>query len=284
MGASCRKKWLYMVKVILLMNFSILPLVASERLTWAVMDLPPRYILAGENKGKGIADQQLHIYQEQMPEYEFEFIEMNFSRIVKNMKNGSSLCTAALFKTPEREAFMHFSIANDLLLPEAIYIRKKDWEQFGQVAALSLKSFLSGASLKGGVQRGRTYTKEVDLILQKHEQIHRVSRSAQLLTMLIRERLDFVLEAPLTMGYLMNDEAKAQLTSMYILEYQPYVNIYVACTKNSQGFKVITQINEILQRQRPLAQYRKIVEQWIPLKDRKHFRKLYNKELLSIIR
>ncbi len=56
--------------------------------------------------------------------------------------------------------------------------------------------------------------------------------------MLLRECLNFILEAPLTMGYFMSVDSKALFTSTYIDEYQSYINIHVASINSSLGLKV----------------------------------------------
>ncbi|MEH6345696.1 MAG: hypothetical protein V7785_11465 [Bermanella sp.] len=61
----------------------------------------------------------------------------------------------------------------------------------------------------------------------------------------------------------MSVESKALLTITCIDEYQSYINIHTACTKNSLGLKVTERVNEILRQQRATSKYRKTVECWI---------------------
>ena len=68
------------------------------------------FIHNGILKGQGYEDLITDILKKHLPEYNHEHMQATISRHYQQWKQGEPACSVAMFKTPEREEFVYFSI------------------------------------------------------------------------------------------------------------------------------------------------------------------------------
>jgi uncharacterized protein (TIGR02285 family) len=60
-----------------------------------------------------------------LPEYTHTELIANFKRIIVELKQGENVCCPSLYKTPDREAFIAFSIPAVVVLPNVVIAKKE---------------------------------------------------------------------------------------------------------------------------------------------------------------
>ena len=121
------------VRVLFALILLVLPARAAERetVTWMEAVFPPFFIQHGVSAGQGYGDVVSAILREQLTGYEHQTITTNITRHFYKFKQGENVCSVGLYRTPEREAFMHFSIPSFLTLPAVLIVLKDRYAAFG---------------------------------------------------------------------------------------------------------------------------------------------------------
>ena len=158
------------VRVLFALILLVLPARAAERetVTWMEAVFPPFFIQHGVSAGQGYGDVVSAILREQLTGYEHQTITTNITRHFYKFKQGENVCSVGLYRTPEREAFMHFSIPSFLTLPAVLIVRKDRYAAFGGRPSVRLDTVLSRQDLTIGLARDRSYGPATDAILRKH--------------------------------------------------------------------------------------------------------------------
>lgn len=80
---------------------------AKDTLNWQKVNWPPYQILQGEDAGKGKFDVYIKLFQEQLPQYNHQNIELNWSRFwIESVILGSFKCMISIvnfIKTGEKK-------------------------------------------------------------------------------------------------------------------------------------------------------------------------------------
>lgn len=171
----------------------------------------------------------------------------NQARLIKRLTTNEPVCSYDLIKTPEREQHIIFSE-----LPTTVYEQRKVY---------AFKSFLDNLPKRVsvlelleknhtlGIDSGTSY-KELEPILEKYkDQIASISSedtSSQLPNLLIHNRIDMIIDYEINIQETFSDEQLKKIGSRAIAEYPEYVNGYFACSKTSQGNKVIQALNHLM--------------------------------------
>ncbi|MGE4560653.1 MAG: ABC transporter substrate-binding protein, partial [Desulfobulbus sp.] len=135
---------------------------AKDHLLWMEAVLPPFFIQSGPNQGEGYGDAITRILQEHLSAYTHEKINTNITRHFYMFKQGEHVCSAGLYKTPEREMFMYFSIPSFITLPPVIILKKKNARKFTETDTVSLDAVLGNGNLMIGLVKDRSYGKRLD--------------------------------------------------------------------------------------------------------------------------
>lgn len=267
------------------------PLPAKDTVTWMEAVFPPFYIQSGANQEQGYGDIVTDILQEHLSDYEHEEVITNITRHFYKFKQGEKVCSAGLYKTAERDAFMYFSIPSFITLPPVLIIKKENIANFGHQTTVPLADVLANKGLMIGLAKDRSYGKTLDAILEQHKgQGNLVEFTGQelsfnLFQMLLRNRLDGIIVLPEEALYQAEQMGiRGQVLTLTLAEnlqnYDGWMSS-VGCSKNAWGKEMIEKINAILLEQRPTERYRAAYERWLDAGSIEQYRKAYSEVFLK---
>jgi len=265
---------------------------ARDSVTWMEADAPPFFIHEGQHKGQGYEDIITKILMENLPEYNHDRMTANLSRHYYTFKKGEKVCNVGMYKTPEREQFLYFSIPSFFTLPTVLIIRKERFTDFGGSKTVRLQSLLASGKIVLGTAKNRSYGTYVDKILDANKKQGNIfvfeseELSRNFFQMLKLGRVDALISLPEEAVYQaeqlgMKDEIMTLTIEENQVGYDSWFG-YVACSKTPWGKKLIEKINRILVEQRPTEQYRAAYERWLDKSSLETYRSLYNNIFLHV--
>ncbi len=267
------------------------PVRAADEITWLEADAPPFFIQSGPDRGQGYENIITGIIQENMPDYVHHRVTATISRHYRDFMNREKVCNVGLYKTPERERFLYFSIPSFLTLPTVLIIKKERFADFGGSKTVVLDKVLHNRALLIGRAQNRSYGRYVDEVLDRHRGAKNIfvyegeQLSLNFFRMLQMDRLDGVIGLPEEAMYLAERLGiRDQIMTLAIKENQQGMESwlsYVACSKTPWGRKVIDRINEILLKERSSERYRAAYERWLDPGCLETYRKLYQEVFLQ---
>jgi uncharacterized protein (TIGR02285 family) len=262
---------------LLCLLLAALPAGAQEgSIEWQLYNQPPLSMLDGPNRSQGVLN--LGLKQQLLPQltqYEHRFAEVPIKRLLLTLKTQPHACAFGLFKTPEREAFMQFSLPILPQLPPGVVVRRSEFEALQPFVngdgALKLKDWLASGSGRLGVTDGRSYGAAVDALLAPLRGTPRVPVVAadapvrNLLQMVVLGRLEMALSLPYEPRYLELAEGMDARALRYLpLAEQPRQLVaYAACAKGPFGEGVIKRINAVLAKPEVQAALIGYYERWL---------------------
>ena len=264
---------------------------AKDTITWMEVNMPPYMIQTGPYRDMGYGNVVQGLLQANLPQYTHERLSTNVVRHFDMFRQGKKVCSIGLYRTPERESFLHFSIPSMLTMPPVLIIRADRLHDFGGKNGCSLVELLQDEKFRLGLSRDRSYGRMLDKELGKFADRTNTIRFAgqelgeNYFKMLLLDRIDGLLGLP--------DEAifraeqmgiRDQITTVMLTENQQnYEGWYcaIACPKNQWGKHVIEQINDVLLKIRPTPPYRQAYERWLDDNSRTRYRTVYDKIFLK---
>ena len=266
---------------------------ARDSLTWLEAVAPPFFIHEGPLKGQGYEDLITGIIKENLPQYNHSHSIANISRHYYEFQQGQKVCNVGLYKTSEREKFMHFSIPSFFTYPTVIIIDKSKWPAFGNAKMVKLADILKSNKLIIGRGENRSYGKFVDQALDTYGTRENIfvfegeELSLNFFKMLKLDRLDGLIGLPEEAMYQAERLGiRDQIMTIAIAENQTSPESwfsYVACSKTDWGKKAIDDINRVLLEQRPGDRYRGAYERWLDEGSLEDYRKLYKEVFLKVV-
>ena len=277
--------------LICLTHVLAVPAWAKDSITWMKTVMPPYLIQDGPFKDQGYGDVITRILQSHLAEYEHAEITTNITRHFYKFKQGDKVCSVGLFRSPERETFMYFSIPSFLTLPAVIIIRKESLPRFGGKTSVRLADVLNDKDMMIGLNKDRSFGIDTDAILNKYRgrgntlEIAGQELSLNLFKMLMKGRLDGILGLPEEELYQAEQMGiREQLITLTIEENQTGYDGWlssVGCSKAPWGKEVIDKINAILIKQRPTERYRAAYERWLDPGAIEQYRRVYREVFLE---
>lgn len=265
---------------------------AKETITWLEATFPPYFIHQGEYKGQGYGDVVTDILTENLDQYAHKRMLANISRHYRMYKRGENVCSVGLYKKPEREEFVYFSMPSFLTLPNVIVINRKKHDAFGGKNMVSLATILQDNALVIGQAKNRSYGRIIDNLFEKYGNASNVfayegkSLSLNFFQMLKRDRLDGIIGLPEEVLYQAeNLGIRDQIMTLAIQENQQSIEAWlshVVCSKTPWGKKVIEDVDKVLLQQRPTQAYRAAYERWLDKASIPRYREAYEKYFLSV--
>lgn len=277
----------------LLTALAITPLLAKDSITWMEVSMPPYFIHDGPDKNQGYGDTISAILQENLPEYEHFEMVTNVTRHFHKFQQGEKVCSVGLYRTPEREAFMHFSIPNFLTLPAVLIVSKETAATLGSPSSIRLDDILRDKQFIVGLSKDRSYGARIDAILKQYSDSDRKNLityagqelSANYFKMLLLKRIDGLIALPdEAMYHAEKMGLRDRLTTLIIEENQEGFEGWlcsVGCSKNEWGRTVIDKIDTILREQRPTERYRGAYERWLDANSLERYRVVYRDVFLK---
>lgn len=286
--AAFRWLWLLLATIVLPLIPATAP--AGESITWLEVHMPPYFIQQGPHQGQGYGNAVAARIQQELPEYEHHRMVTNVIRHFDMFKRGDQVCSIGLYRTPEREQFLHFSIPSMLTMPPVLVIRKENLGQYGQ-NGVSLAALLQNPDFRLGLSGDRSYGAGLDAVLKATTpDKNRILFSGQelgenYLKMLLLDRLDGLLALPDEAMYHAEQMGiRDRITLVPLHENQQNTNAWmcmVGCPDTAWGRQVIDRINEVLVRIRPEDSYRQAYERWLDPELLERYRRVYDTVFLT---
>ena len=256
-----------------------------DKVIWMETEMPPYFIQSGPLKDQGYGDVISDILQKRLTNYDHEVVVTNITRHFYKFKQGEKVCSVGLFRTPEREQFIAFSIPSFLTLPVVLIINKERWQDFGRRNTVKLGEILDINHVTIGLAKDRSYGQAVDQILDRHAGQHSLVKvagqelSLNLFKMLMLNRLDGIIGLPEEALYQAGQLGlRDRIMTLAIEENQHGRDDWlsaVGCSNNEWGRAVVAEINRVLLAERPTDQYRAAYERWLDDNSLETFRKVY---------
>lgn len=268
------------------------PCPAGDRtITWMTSDFPPVSIPKGPLKDQGYCDVIQKAIQKRMPGYTHESLIGNMNRLYHEYRRGHPVCSVSLYKTPEREAFIEFSIPSTFTLPNRLIFRAEDAGRFGETESISLATVLEEQNIRLGIAANRSYGRPLDTVLDRHRETGTLfvyvgdDLFENLLRMLVAGRLDAVLGLPeevmfVAEGLGVRDAIKSVALTETLDDPRAWIG-HVGCSKTDWGRAVIKAVNRAIRSARPTAEYRRAYERWLDPEGKGIYRRFYDQVFLT---
>ncbi len=107
--------------------FLLIPghILAKGSITWAAPRYDPYVIVEGPDKGTGISDEIVKLFQTNLSNYNHDKSTTNVLRIIEELRSGKSFCVSQFIKTPKRGAFVYYSSVPSTISPAPVIVVKK---------------------------------------------------------------------------------------------------------------------------------------------------------------
>ena len=280
--------------LLLSLPLTVVDVTAKDAIIWVNDNLPPAFIVDGPDNGKGIVDGVVSLYKNNLREYDHHHVVANMARILFMMKDGQKICYAGFLKTPQREAYIKFSLPNLINYGNAVIVKASRAEEIaGSKEFVSLIDLLDRKDLKAGLTRDRSYGRVIDRLLQADPQSANLFyRSGQnslqgLIQMLVDERIDYTIGYPWEVPYIAHLIGLRDQLSVFLIEEtrdQYWIKNYVGCPDTEWGRRTIEKIDAVLRVVRPTEAYIHHQLKWFPRNMEQEIRAAYDRYVLSAIR
>lgn len=251
----------------------------AARIKWPYLCFPPLYLCGDKGLEGGTGYQILQLIWHQMPEYKHETELMPLKRILESARAGEKQLFYGLYKTPEREEFLHFSLPCRLSTPTYIIIRKSDRADFGTADHVSLKYLLGKTDRKFLLLNAVSFGAGIDELLKTHRESRNVlieynttNMGEKSLKLLIDKRVDYVLSLDSTSYDARALGISEKISWLKIDEQSKYEVGYITAPKTEWGAEAIRKVDMILRREIPTKAFFNI------------FKPLVNDEMASALR
>jgi len=231
---------------------------SKEKITWPYVCFKPVYICQNDQLVDGAGFNVLNLIQRNLPRYKHEVIQMPIKRILESAKEGNKVLFYGLYKTPEREEFLEFSLPCRISTPTYLVIRKEDISKFGGGKQASLKTLLKNQSLTFLYFQSISFGTGVDELLEIYKdgpniltEYDTTKMTQKSLKLLLNKRADYMLSLDGT-GYDARELGVHDEIAYLSIEEQNHYDVgYIVAPKTDWGKTIIKQINEVLKKEIP---------------------------------
>lgn len=231
---------------------------AQEKITWPYISHYPVFISENNELTGGIGLLIYKILWTNMPSYEHSTVFMPIKRLVDDMKNGEHYLFYGLYKTPDREAIMYYSIPCRISPPSMIVIRKEDLKEFGGGDPVSLRVLLKDKKHRFLRFASISLGNEIDTIIKEYENedhVYTEHRTDDMITtpldLLLQKRVDYFPSLNGTIFRAKETGAIDKIALLPIKERMHYEVGYITAPKNEWGKMMIEKIDSILRKEIP---------------------------------
>lgn len=241
----------------------------ADDVKWLVSDWPP-YQYQQEDKYLGYSLDTLRVVLKYLPQHQHSFQISNYKRRHSKFKQQDKVCTFGISKSTERQGYMHFSEAAELYFPIQIFMREETYQSLNKPKIVSLETLLTNKKGTLAITPGVVYSTQVDSLIKQKRFSKNIfinatkAISKNLYTMLLLERIDFLLDWPPEGRYgLSLTKTTGKVRSIILKEAQQMSLAYAACPKNKWGRDMIKQINVALIDAHKDSDYTKAYESYL---------------------
>lgn len=262
---------------------------ASSKIFWVLTQEPP-ITYSEQNEFKGYGHQILKLITEQMPNYKHQFVNAgNYARATREVKTRDQTCAIGLFKKPERLKTMIFSEHPIFYFYniQAVF-KEKEYRKQMLGNSISIEKMLKNPKYKLGLSKGRTYFEKLGEIIAQNQSQRNIVHTSQgnvaesLFNMLMADRIHYMLLYPEEAIYLaQKNNIKEPIVTIPIKENLDLGHSWIACSKTSQGKKIIVDINKAHAKARYKEDYINYYLKWISKNLHGDYRKKFKDEFLG---
>ncbi|MBA4417368.1 MAG: hypothetical protein C0392_05605 [Syntrophus sp. (in: bacteria)] len=283
-------KIVYVMAFILIFIFNSTMLKADEcTIYWLHPDQPPLSIKKGYGAGMGSVDRTEEFFKNHLKDCTHITDGANYERIVMLMKQKEDACCIALYKNPEREKFVEFSIPYRVVLSNALIILESQKGKFEPFIDNEGHIPLEGLIKKGyriGVAKGRVYRGIIDEVLNKYKGDPRIiehtasqNMVGSLIGMMTANRIDATIGYPSEAQYVAKTmDNKTRIISIPISGMADYGLTPVGCSKTEKGKMIIKRLNSIIMKYRMTPEFLDHEGYWLDSSGLKRFQEYSIKE------
>ncbi|MDJ0782607.1 MAG: transporter substrate-binding domain-containing protein [Desulfosarcinaceae bacterium] len=242
----------------------------GEPLVWYQADFPPYVILAGPDKALGIDNQIMAYMIERLPGYEHQFRVASYSRILNDFKRQKPGVTTPLFRTPEREEYVHYSdISSYLVLPNGFIYQKDDLARYAPYlladGAIDLDALCQSGKFNIGISAGRSYFGIIDAMIRNYKtagvfQERTGSDQLGTLKMVRIKRYDAAFGFPVEIKY---GGLERDLRFLRVSGMVPFIPVFFGTPKNQWGISLMGKFNAILRQEGVLERFAQFYSAWL---------------------
>ena len=282
-----------MLKIIILFLFSI-TLFSKETIVWMIWDLPPNFILSGEQKNKGYQGIRLKMVQDRLPQYNHESQVMNFNRaltIYKEKDDSKKIyCTNDLISHASLDFDDYLSIATFPFKGHYLVTSKDRMKLFdNSKQAVVIEDIIQNEKLKLVVAKNRPYLgagEVLEAYLKKNpSQTHITTMSTlnmgeSMFNFVFKNRADYTFEYVFRATYYAKRIGVLEEVAVFpIKENEGVFYGFHSCVKTLKGKKVIDEVNEIIRELKPKDEWILPFVDWMPTQKTKDAYLKYYKEV-----
>lgn len=256
-------------------------------LSWHTFEAPPLMITKGDKKGTGIVDGVRKLMQQEINDYTHREKTLPYKRFLLYAKQKLNICTAYLFKTPEREKYLLFSDPAVVFPGYEVILHKDTYEKLGFPDSVSIKELFEKQRFLMATNKIRAYSPKIDPIIAKHEKQNLVSRSSGSTTLVFRllatKRADFMIDFPNRILFWTHElelDANDYFSIPIREDYKNAIS-YIACPKTDWGASVIDKVNQVLKDNVRTDTYLQILQRWSPEYHKAEIKELHQKYFLK---
>ena len=265
----------------------------ANTINWLVVDLPPHFSFIGgraprraDELRNGEVDGFLRLLIGQMPQYQHELVDANFTRFEAMARRGQPICSTLHLRTPERLSWLYFTPLHPNLSSRQLHVivQRDQLARFqsqepGPPRVLQFAELLQRRDLVGLLARDRSYGPRIDaLLLAQGERAPKtivVPRGQNLLAMLRARRMDYTLEYESTVNdYLRNNnnsssnsngsDAGQELVKLVIAEGRSSTMANAACSRSPAGRRQIEAIDAAMRKLAQDPRRDALIRSWQP--------------------
>ncbi len=281
-------KRLFFIGLLIASGFFFISKANAEKILWPYFHYPPLFIVEGQNvTGYGAHAQKM--ISSQMAENTHEFIQAQPVRIFEDLKNGAHYLAYGVAKTPEREAYLYYSLSCRLVFTDGVVMRPEKARPYIVDSKISLRKLLENENLIMGYSKGASYGPEIDSILKEYNGrikqfiITGEESEGRQLKMIEAGRMDWMIWEPFALEALAkNTGIKGELGIYEILEKKnAFITGYIVAPKNEWGKNKIDKINRILKKLIPTDAFYEGLSRWVPEALKTSYRQGYETHIIK---
>jgi len=262
----------FLMIIALFFIYPAVPYAEECRILWFHPEQAPLIIKKGYGTGMGTIERMEAFFKAQLTGCLHHYENGNYERILRMIKKKENACCVPLYKTPERERFIEFSIPYQIVLSNALIIMESDRKKFKPFIGPDGKVALEDLLAKGyrvGVAKGRIYRGVIDQTIDKYRNTpslveHDSSEQMidSLMAMMENGRIDALIAYPIEAQYVAKSIGMKAL-SLPIAGMDDYGLTSVGCSKTKAGKEIIKKLDALILKYRTTPSFMDYTEHWL---------------------
>jgi len=258
----------------------VLSLNASEKIIWDTVHYPPSLISEGNYRNQGFSDMSREMFMFNLKKYKHEIESGSIQKAMQDLESNANFCFTGLTKDKQKVKFIEFSKPFIQILPNKLIIRTKDLKRFKSYTGLknvvNLHRLLQNSGFNFGYVENKSYSKNIDrLLFINHDKKHLLAKELSdsrpnLVKMLSEELFDYTIEYPTIVSYTKDElNIDVEFSHFPIMDSEELVNLYVGCSQNEFGKKVIKEVNKIIEQNKSMFVH--FYKTWLDYDSKKNY-------------